>query len=34
MHEYLARDRFEGQVFTITFALPFDPLIDKITHAL
>jgi len=30
LHEYLARDRFEGQMVSFTFGLPLDPLIDKI----
>ena len=34
LHEYLARDRFEGRGFTITFGLPLDPPIDRIAHAL
>ncbi len=33
MHEFLADDRFEGQLVSLTFALPLDPVVDKIASA-
>jgi hypothetical protein len=30
LREFGAEDRFEGNVFTITFALPLDPLLDGV----
>jgi hypothetical protein len=33
LHEFLAEDRFEGQVVSLFFALPLDPIIDKIASA-
>lgn len=34
VHEYGARDRFEGQMFTLTFGLPLDALVDWVAKAL
>jgi hypothetical protein len=30
MHEFEARQRFQGQLVTFTFALPLDPLVDQV----
>ena len=30
LHEFAARARFQGQVVTVTFALPLDKLFEKV----
>jgi hypothetical protein len=30
MHEFEARQRFQGQLVTFTFALPLDPVVDRV----
>jgi hypothetical protein len=30
LHEFEARQRFQGQIVTLTFGLPLDPLVDLV----
>jgi hypothetical protein len=30
LHEFEARQRFQGQMVTFTFGLPLDPIVDKV----
>jgi len=32
--EFGAEDRFEGDVYTLNLALPFDPIVSKLEHVL
>jgi hypothetical protein len=34
MHEFEARQRFQGQVVTVTFGLPLHPIVEKVAALL